>query len=93
MTPRQHECLIFIQRYSADHGVSPTYAEITASMGYKSRSQSQTHVRALIGLGHLAIRAPHASRSIVVIKPTLDGKFFFFDNRTKNLVPVARLAA
>ena len=93
MTPSQHQCLIFIQRYSAAHGVSPMYAEIAAAMGLRSRAGAHSVVRDLMWLGHVALTNRHTPRSIVILKPVLDGKFFIFDNRTKTLLPVARLAA
>ena len=52
-TRRQHELLQFIAEYSARHGYSPSYEEMSVHLGGRSLSTVHGHVHALIARGFL----------------------------------------
>lgn len=66
LTPRQAECLAFIRRYIAEHGYSPTYAEIGRAMALGTRSSVHRLALILAERGHIRFRAGRA-RSITLV--------------------------
>lgn len=65
MTPRQKECLDHITLFWADNGYAPSYEEIRAALGAKSKSSIAALVAKLEHRGYIT-RSPHLARSIVV---------------------------
>jgi SOS-response transcriptional repressor LexA len=65
-TPKQQECLDFIERFIAEHGYSPSLDEIAAGLKYRSRTASLHLVRKLAERGRLSFM-PRRSRSISLI--------------------------
>lgn len=55
MTRGQLRCLNVIRSYVAQHGYSPSYEDICAGMGLKSKSGVHRFVHALIESGHLKV--------------------------------------
>lgn len=53
MTPAMKATLAAIRAYYAEHGVAPTYSELTRLRGVKSKQSLHTQVTALIERGHL----------------------------------------
>lgn len=66
MTPKQHECLGFIQSYLEDRGYSPSFDEIREALRLKSKSGVHRIVHDLIARGHLrSEKSTRARRSLV----------------------------
>jgi repressor LexA len=65
LTPRQKECLDFISRFLAEHGHGPSYDEIAAGLGVKSRGSISAMLGKLRTRGFLSWRAGDA-RSLVL---------------------------
>ncbi len=59
---RTHE---FIKVYFAEHGCSPTAAEIAKGIGIKSRGVVHRYLKALAQAGHIAL-TPHRHRNITL---------------------------
>jgi hypothetical protein len=53
LTPKQHNLVAFIRRYSEQHGYAPTYEEIRRELGYRSLATVHEHIRASVGKGYL----------------------------------------
>jgi repressor LexA len=53
LTPRQKQVLDYVARYTAEKGFSPSYSEIMAACGWKSKSNVSRVVDALVARGHL----------------------------------------
>lgn len=70
LTPRQAQILQFIRSYTGTQKMPPTQAEITAAMGFSSRTATRDHLRALEKKGVLELK-PGASRGIQLLTPTL----------------------
>ncbi|MDB5163568.1 MAG: hypothetical protein JWS12_185 [Candidatus Saccharibacteria bacterium] len=72
-TKKQKELLDFIEAFIKQHGYSPSYREIMASLNYTSVATVALHVNNLIARGHLKKR-DHSARSLEVVqaeeKPT-----------------------
>lgn len=56
LTPVQQKTLDFIRRYRQRCGCSPSFAEIAAGIGIRSRGVVHRYVQALIAAGHLRQR-------------------------------------
>jgi len=70
MTPAQAKVLNFVRRYMAEHGgVSPTYGEIAAGIGRRSKGSVVPLVTALERQGAIK-RVPASARSIVLLGRT-----------------------
>ena len=67
LTPRQHECLTFILRWTEVHGASPSYRDIGAGMGIASTNSVHRLICALEERGFIR-RLPHQSRAFEVIR-------------------------
>lgn len=72
-TKKQRETLVFIEKFIAENGYSPSYREIMAGCNYTSVATVALHVRNLITRGHLRKR-DHSARSLEVVNTTLDQK-------------------
>lgn len=68
LTPRQQQILDFIRAHIAAQQVPPTQAEITAAMGFRSRTAAVDHLRALEKKGVLELVAG-SSRGIRLLEP------------------------
>ena len=85
MTPRQRQCLLFIQHKIADTGIAPTFQEISDHFGFSGRSPAFNLVARLIEQGFLSCEKG-LSRSIRVLKPApMRELWLAFDNETKTL--------
>ena len=71
MTKKQRQLLSFIDKFTSEHGYSPSYREIMNSLGYKSVSTVATHIDNLITLGYLK-KADHSARSLEVVDKEYD---------------------
>jgi SOS-response transcriptional repressor LexA len=70
-TKKQKELLDFITAFIAEHGYSPSYREIMASLNYTSVATVALHVGNLIKRGHLRKRDRSARSLEVVSSPEL----------------------
>lgn len=68
-TKKQHDLLVFIEAFIAEHGYSPSYREIMAGLQYTSVATVSLHVNNLIARGHLRKRN-RSARSLELTKPT-----------------------
>lgn len=68
-TKKQRELLDFIDAFIKEHGYSPSYREIMASLNYTSVATVALHVNSLITRGHLRKR-DRSARSLEVISST-----------------------
>ena len=66
MTLLQTKVYDFIRMRIKEKGLSPTQKEIKDAMGFKSASQAQGIINALVKRGHLA-KATGLSRSLVIV--------------------------
>ncbi len=58
LTPRRTAILTFIRERIAEHGQSPSLAEISEAFGFASRSVARKHVLALTEAGFIEVN-PH----------------------------------
>jgi SOS-response transcriptional repressor LexA len=65
-TKKQRETLVFIEKFIAENGYSPSYREIMNGCNYTSVATVALHVRNLITRGHLRKR-DHSARSLEVV--------------------------
>src|SRR5471030_961257 len=63
LTPRRTAILTFIRDRIAEHGQSPSLAEISEAFGFASRSVARKHVLALTEAGFIDVN-PHQARGI-----------------------------
>jgi repressor LexA len=63
LTPRRTAILTFIRERIAEHGQSPSLAEISEAFGFASRSVARKHVLALTDAGFIEVN-PHQARGI-----------------------------
>jgi SOS-response transcriptional repressor LexA len=68
-TKKQRETLVFIEKFIAENGYSPSYREIMNGCNYTSVATVALHVRNLITRGHLRKR-DHSARSLEVVNAT-----------------------
>lgn len=68
-TKKQKELLDFIDAFIKEHGYSPSYREIMASLNYTSVATVALHVNNLITRGHLRKR-DRSARSLEVVNAT-----------------------
>lgn len=67
MTPRQSRCLAFIRTYATEHdGESPSYDQIAAGLGLRSKSGVWRMIEALEGRGFIR-RMPGHARAIEIV--------------------------
>ena len=89
MTPRQRDAMLFIQRYVAENGRSPTYAEILTGIHTRSKGCIHRIIQCLTEQGYLSSEKGK-ERSIKILHPIIEGHFFIFDDETKSLKPIIR---
>ena len=53
LTPKQHNLVAFVGRYTEQHGYAPTLEEIGRELGYRSVGTVHELVQAVIGKGYL----------------------------------------
>lgn len=68
-TMKQRELLVYISKFIAEHGYSPSYREIMNGLQYTSVATVALHVKSLITRGHLRKR-DYSARSLEVVSPT-----------------------
>ncbi len=68
MTPKQREILDFIEAFIAQHRFAPTYTEIGAHVGTKSRGSVHTQIRELARQGKLKFDR-NRRRGIEIVDP------------------------
>ena len=68
-TKKQHDLLVFIESFIAEHGYSPSYREIMTGLQYSSVATVSLHVNNLITRGHLRKRN-RSARSLELTRPT-----------------------
>jgi SOS-response transcriptional repressor LexA len=71
MTPKLLAVLDFLRSYIAEHGYSPSYDDICAAVGWKSKSNAVRVVDSLVEQGRVR-RIPHRARALEVLE-TLPG--------------------
>lgn len=62
LTERQRDAMLFVQGFIDRHGFSPTYDEIAAALGLKSKSGIHRLVYGLVERGYL--RMPESGRPL-----------------------------
>lgn len=67
-TKKQRELLLFIEKFIAEHGYSPSFREIMKGLNYTSVATVSLHVNNLIKRGHLRKR-DYSARSLEVVNP------------------------
>ena len=67
MTPKQLKLCDFVEAYTAENRMAPTYREIAEHMGFKSISNVNVMIRRLKAQGDLTF-TPMATRSIKVVE-------------------------
>ncbi|SMF69917.1 repressor LexA [Tistlia consotensis] len=67
LTRKQHELLTYLQKYLADHGVSPSFDEMRDALGLKSKSGIHRLITGLEERGFIR-RLPHRARAIEVLR-------------------------
>lgn len=86
LTRRQREAMDFIRAEYDASGVSPTYEEICAALGLKSKASASRLVAGLVERGHLH-RYPGRARSLTPITANRDaalGQIIIILNRHTN---------
>jgi len=63
LTARQQQILALIREHLAQHGRPPTRAEIATTLGFRSVTAAENHLKALARKGHITL-SPGASRNI-----------------------------
>jgi repressor LexA len=56
ITKKQHECLMFIDKYILRNGYSPSYEEIMKGLGIKSKSGVHRMTTALVERGRIRMK-------------------------------------
>ncbi len=70
LTARQKQVLQFIRGRLEQSGISPSYREIRAALGFKSLSTVTHHVRSLMRAGYLVnAKGYHGKRALQVVPP------------------------
>lgn len=69
-TKKQRELLEFLEKFTLEHGYSPSYREIMSGMGYNSVATVALHIGNLVKRGHV-IKRDHSARSLEVVQSTL----------------------
>jgi repressor LexA len=69
-TKKQRELLEFLEKFTHEHGYSPSYREIMTGLGYNSVATVALHVGNLVKRGHV-VKRDHSARSLEVVTTTL----------------------
>jgi repressor LexA len=72
LTQRQLQLLRFIQNYSREHGVSPSFDEMRAALKLQSKSGIHRLISGLEERGYIR-RLAYRARALEVVKPLADG--------------------
>jgi len=98
LRPRQRECLYFIERYQAAHGLAPSLEEIRVALGYRSKASVHRLLGALEAAGRI-LRLPGRARALMVVRetPWWYGRILVCDpaadeSTTPRTLPLARWA-
>ena len=67
LTQRQHDLLVYINSYITDHGISPSYDDMRAGLGLRSKSGIHRLISALVERGFLR-RMKNRARALEVLK-------------------------
>ncbi len=67
LTQRQHDLLVYINGYISDHGISPSYDDMRAGLGLRSKSGIHRLISALVERGFLR-RMKNRARALEVLK-------------------------
>jgi len=70
-TKKQRELLEFLEKFTREHGYSPSYREIMTGLGYNSVATVALHVGNLVKRGHV-IKRDHSARSLEVVASTME---------------------
>ncbi len=85
MTHIQHQTLIFIQdELDRTGGVPPTYREMQAHLGVKSKATVAKAINALVSAGYL-FRIPNRKQAIGIVHRV---QWLRWDDETKSLTPL-----
>jgi len=89
LTERQRRCLLFIQEYLDDSGgVAPSFTDIIAALGLRSKSHAHKLLKALEAQGHIR-RLRNRARALEVVKPVpYKIQAFVFDDASKTFRPL-----
>jgi repressor LexA len=69
LTHSQQRVFTWIEDFTAQHGMSPTYREIQKGLGYRSLASVQLHIETLTAK-RLISHAPRKSRSLKILRPS-----------------------
>lgn len=75
LTRKQKEALDFIKSYIAANGIAPTFGEIAAKFGFRSKSGVARIVDGLAERGAIT-RTKNRMRSIMLVDPAEQNPFF-----------------
>jgi len=67
LTRKQHELVLYLHRYLADHGVSPSFEEMKEALNLRSKSGIHRLITGLVERGFIR-RLPHRARAIEVVR-------------------------
>lgn len=67
LTRKQHQLLAYIDAYLKDHGISPSFDEMKAALGLKSKSGIHRLITGLEERGFIR-RLPHRARALEVLR-------------------------
>ena len=67
LTPRQHECWVFLASYTTEHGYAPSFEEMTKALNVASKSNIYRLLNALEERGFIR-RLRHRSRAVEVVR-------------------------
>jgi len=67
LTRKQHELVIYLHRYLAEHGVSPSFEEMKEALNLRSKSGIHRLITGLVERGFIR-RLPHRARAIEVVR-------------------------
>lgn len=80
LTPRQSEALAFIRAYATTHVCSPSFDELTAALGLKSKSGIHRLLKGLEERGYIR-RLKHRPRAIGLVEELDEADLFSYVNR------------
>lgn len=69
-TKKQRELLEFLEKFTHEHGYSPSYREIMTGLGYNSVATVALHIGNLVKRGHV-VKRDHSARSLEVVTSVL----------------------
>jgi SOS-response transcriptional repressor LexA len=73
LTPRQRECLDFVETFIARNGYSPSMQEIVDALDLKSKSGAHRLIHGLRDRGHVDM-LDNKARSLVIVKNGRDAQ-------------------